>query len=151
MNGVPLAPPVPFQGTVARKKFTYEEDQKLLELVTTYGAKKWRRIAEMMPGRTPKQCRDRYCDYLNPEYFNGQWTNEEDEKLREKFREYGPQWTKIAQFFTNRNANSIRNRWSSTMCRDDSDMTPENSTKTKVERVQLPSINELLKEVDHKA
>ena len=138
---------VPYQPQVSRKKFSQEEDQQLLELVKVYGPKGWRRISELMPGRTAKQCRDRYCDYLNPEYFNGQWTDAEDARLQQLFSEYGPQWTKIAKAFANRNANSVRNRWSYGVSRGmwsaDPNVLDDHSQPPA--KIPLPSIDEMLK------
>jgi myb proto-oncogene protein len=37
-----------------------QEDQKIIELVNRYGSKKWSTIAEALPGRIGKQCRERY-------------------------------------------------------------------------------------------
>lgn len=104
---------IPYQTITARRKFTIEEDERLRELVNKYGARRWRTIAQYMPGRSAKQCRDRYCDYLNPNYFNGEWSPEEDRLLLEKYREIGSQWSKMTQFFENRNANNLKNRWNS--------------------------------------
>ena len=138
---------VPYQPQVTRKKFSQEEDQQLLELVKIYGPKGWRRISESMPGRTAKQCRDRYCDYLNPEFFNGQWTDAEDALLQQLFAEYGPQWTKIAKAFANRNANSVRNRWSYGVSRGmwyDNSIDFEDHSQSSTKN-PLPSIDEMLK------
>lgn len=96
---------------ISRKKFSPEEDEKLRNLVNEMGYIKWDEIAKEMPGRTGRQCRDRYKNYLVPGFFNGEWTKEEDEILCKKYLEYGSQWSKITQFFTNRNANSLKNRW----------------------------------------
>ena len=36
-----------------------QEDAEVIRLVTLYGAKKWSAIAEYLPGRIGKQCRER--------------------------------------------------------------------------------------------
>ena len=95
----------------SRKKFRKEEDEKLRELVEQKGSKKWDLIAKEMPGRTGRQCRDRFKNYLVPGFFNGQWSEEEDRLLFKKYIEFGSQWSKITQFFPNRSANSLKNRW----------------------------------------
>ena len=95
----------------ANRRFTPVEDQKLQELVGQFGARRWRRIAQFMPGRTSRQCRDRYCNYLTPEFYNMKWTQEEDALLYQKFQELGSQWAKMTQFFPGKNANNIKNRW----------------------------------------
>lgn len=94
-----------------RKKFTAEEDEKLKLIVEQMGNRNWLQIAEHMPGRTGRQCRDRYQNYLLPGFFGGQWSNQEDELLISKYLEIGSRWSKMVQFFKNRNANSLKNRW----------------------------------------
>lgn len=75
------------------------------------GARKWKNIARHMPGRTERQCRDRYKNYLMPGYFTGQWTREEDEMFLNKHKELGSKWSLMTKFFTNRNANTLMSRW----------------------------------------
>lgn len=94
-----------------RIKFSREEDEHLKKLVEKMGPRKWKNIARNMPGRTERQCRDRYKNYLMPGYFNGQWTREEDEMLLRKHKELGSKWSVMTKFFKNRNANSLKNRW----------------------------------------
>ena len=85
-----------------RRKFTPEEDQQLRLLVEENGAHKWDYIAASMPGRTGRQCRDRYQNYLCPGISRDEWTQEEERLLLEKHAEYGPQWAKISKFFQGR-------------------------------------------------
>jgi hypothetical protein len=47
-----LMPPI-----LRKSSWTPEEDAKISELVTKYGAKKWAFIASNLPGRKPKQCK----------------------------------------------------------------------------------------------
>lgn len=92
-------------------KFTETEDAQLTELVNTYGSKDWIHISKLMVTRNPRQCRERWNNYLNPDLRTDPWSAEEDKLLDEKFAEYGAKWNKIAKFFTNRSDNNIRNRW----------------------------------------
>lgn len=39
-----------------------QEDETIIDLVNEYGPKKWSTIAQHLPGRIGKQCRERY-DY----------------------------------------------------------------------------------------
>ena len=94
-----------------RTKFTPDEDEKLRQLAMVYGGKKWQLIAEQMPGRNARQCRDRYSNYLVPGFFNGQWSPREDEILLQQYRIHGPRWSKIMKFLEGRSANAIKNRW----------------------------------------
>jgi hypothetical protein len=94
-----------------KAKFTPEEDARLLQIVTDFGTGDWNLIAFLHNTRNPRQCRDRYHNYLAPELRSDRWTHEEDALLVEKYIEHGTKWNKIAEFFQNRSANSIRNRW----------------------------------------
>lgn len=42
--------------------FVLQEDAKVLELVSSYGAKRWSLIASHLPGRIGKQCRERWYE-----------------------------------------------------------------------------------------
>ena len=92
-------------------KFTPEEDAKLISFVKEIGTKNWIRISQLMGTRNPRQCRERWCNYINPELRKDPWTEEEDKILEEKYAEFGPKWNKLAKFFNNRGDNNIRNRW----------------------------------------
>lgn len=45
--------------------WTPEEDELLKSLVAKLGTKHWSLIAQHLP-RTGKQCRERWCNYLDP-------------------------------------------------------------------------------------
>lgn len=92
-------------------KFTPEEDQRLTQLVLQHGSKDWIKISNLMETRNPRQCRERWNNYLNPSLRTDPFSTEEDLLLDQKYAEYGPRWNKIAKFFNNRSDNSLRNRW----------------------------------------
>ncbi|KAH0793122.1 Myb-like DNA-binding domain containing protein [Histomonas meleagridis] len=92
-------------------KFTEAEDDKLSKLVSIFGCKDWIMISKLMETRNPRQCRERWKNYLNPELRKDPWTPEEDKLLCQKHDELGAKWNKIARFFNNRSDNSLRNRW----------------------------------------
>ena len=58
--------------------WTKEEDVKVMELVKELGPKKWSAIADHLPGRIGKQCRERWHNHLNPDIRKDAWTPEED-------------------------------------------------------------------------
>ena len=92
-------------------KFTKEEDEKLRSIVAKYGESDWDMIADMMPGRNQRQCRERWLNYLSPSVNKEPWTREEDQLLIDKHNELGSRWVKIARFFTGRSDTAIKNRW----------------------------------------
>lgn len=100
-----------------RRKFSPEEDIKLSSIIAIHGPRKWDQIALSLPGRTGRQCRDRFHNYLNPSLTNGPWTREEDRLLQQKVCEIGQHWNKIAKFFRGRSTNNIKNRWYTYICK----------------------------------
>ena len=96
---------------IKKKHFTEEEDMKLKALVEQYGEKDWQLISQYMPGRTSRQCRERYTSYLMPNLVVRPWTQEEDNLLILKLQEIGPKWTQMVPFFKGRSNSHIKNRW----------------------------------------
>ena len=52
------------------------QDRALIDAVERYGAKSWKKIAELVPDRTDVQCLHRWQKVLNPELVKGPWTPE---------------------------------------------------------------------------
>lgn len=108
------APPVdgPVGKTARRQKraFSSEEDAKLIQLVHQMGEHAWHDIEQLMPGRSSRQCRERWNLYLSPDIANDPWTPEEDMQLIRLYQVVGPKWTIIARQFTKRTANNVKNR-----------------------------------------
>lgn len=96
-------------------RFSAEEDKLLKELVKAERNKTWKEIAANFPGRTAAQCRDRYNQYLFKEIQHKPWTTQEDMKIVQLYKQYGPRWVKIAEHFPGRNGNNIKNRWNSVL------------------------------------
>lgn len=102
-----------------RKKFTPDEDKQLRDLVGDQMNPVWEQIAEKIPGRTARQCRDRYHHYLAPGVVQDPWSHEEDEKLKELYTKHGSNWSLIAKYFGGRRTNNhIKNRWNNHLRKD---------------------------------
>ena len=95
----------------SKSKFSREDDIKLISLVMSRNDRDWVWISQQMPNRNPRQCRERWYNYLDPSLHKGGWSKEEDQLLLEKKKEMGPHWNAIARFFSGRSGNSVRNRW----------------------------------------
>ena len=98
-----------------KNKFSKEEDKKLMAIVDKLGAKRWKVIASFIEGRSARQCRDRYTNYLKPDLVFDRWTPEEDSLLIQKYTELGPKWSTICKFFHGRSSSSLKNRWHSNL------------------------------------
>jgi hypothetical protein len=98
-------------GERTRKYWKKNEDELLLGAIWRYGPQNWNQIAAEVPGRTAKQCRDRWIEQLDPSLKHDDWTEEEDQLLIEQHQLWGNKWVKIARNFSNRADNDIKNRW----------------------------------------
>ena len=66
-----------------------------------------------MNGRTGKQCRERYKEYLDPNINKSEWSVEEDNIITKLHEKYGNKWTTISRNMKGRSPNMIKNRWNS--------------------------------------
>lgn len=64
-------------------QWAHEEDQTLLSMYMRDGIHDWKKICKRIPGRTAKQCRERWTYHLNPAVKKGNWTPEEDKIIVE--------------------------------------------------------------------
>lgn len=92
--------------------WSFEEDQ-ILEYLVTQGCNNWGQIAERIPGRTPKQCRERWKNHLDPAINKGPYTEEEDQVILEAQARLGNKWSQIAQLLKGRTEDSVKIRWKS--------------------------------------
>eukprot|EP01018_Ginkgo_biloba_P008247 Gb_30719 [translate_table: standard] len=92
-------------------RWKVEEDKRLKLAVMVYGPRTWKKIAAFVPGRTEVQCRERWCNVLDPSLKLDEWTEEEDTKLKEAISLYGYCWSKVAIFVPPRTDNQCRRRW----------------------------------------
>lgn len=91
-----------------------EEDIKLRDLVSE-GKRNWGQVASLIPGRTSKQCRERWCNHLDPNINKGMYTEEEDRIILEMQAKLGNRWSIIAQYLKGRTEDAVKIRWKSLM------------------------------------
>ncbi|BFI43549.1 hypothetical protein MPTK2_Ug00270 [Marchantia polymorpha subsp. ruderalis] len=100
---------------LVKGSWTKDEDDKLLEMVNEFGTKTWAAIARSLPSRNGKQCRERWCNNLDPQIKKEPWNEEEDMKLFLAHKRFGNSWSKIAKLIPGRSENGIKNRWNITI------------------------------------
>lgn len=118
------APVATEQQDAARSKgpWSATEDAQLLQAVTKLGVPtvsadaksrieldgyhRWTDIAKDVPGRTRKQCRERWRYHLDPAVNREPWCDEEDEKLLRAYDELGSKWVEIARRLPGRTDNA---------------------------------------------
>jgi len=96
---------------VNRGAWNETEDDLLAKAVSQFGPKKWTDIAKLVPNRTSKQCRERWCNKLAPSVKHEPFEQWEDQVIIEKQREIGNRWATIARQLPGRSPNSVKNRW----------------------------------------
>jgi hypothetical protein len=96
---------------IPKSKFQPWEDIRLVEVVQTHGSTNWHVIAAHLPGRTARQCRERWANYINPALLKTEWTQAEDDILLRAYREVGPKWFVIASFLPGRGKNNVKSRY----------------------------------------
>lgn len=93
------------------KRFTPNEDKIIKSLAMPNNENDWRKISSCLEGRTARQCRDRWNNYLNPSLNRDEWKIEEDEILLKLYEKNGPQWTSFCSVLNGRSINDVRNRY----------------------------------------
>ena len=64
--------------------------------MSKYGMNQWARISSLLVRKTPKQCKARWYDWLDPSIKKIEWSREEDEKLLHMAKLMPTQWRTIA-------------------------------------------------------
>lgn len=72
------------------------EDEILKASVSKYGLNQWARVSSLLARKTPKQCKARWSEWLDPGIRKIEWSKEEDEKLLHLAKLMPTQWRTIA-------------------------------------------------------
>jgi hypothetical protein len=95
----------------ARRPFRPEEDARLIQILSSAPFRCWDAVAQQFENRTPRQCRERWLNYLCPQVRIAPWTKQEDELLVAMVNEHCRAWSVISRWFNGRSENDVKNRW----------------------------------------
>ncbi|PGH01518.1 pre-mRNA-splicing factor cef1 [Blastomyces parvus] len=76
--------------------WTNIEDEIVKVAVSKYGLNQWARVSSLLARKTPKQCKARWSEWLDPAIRKIEWSREEDEKLLHLAKLMPTQWRTIA-------------------------------------------------------
>eukprot|EP00300_Choanocystis_sp_HF-7_P009862 c16675_g1_i1.p1 GENE.c16675_g1_i1~~c16675_g1_i1.p1 ORF type:complete len:227 (+),score=12.29 c16675_g1_i1:57-737(+) len=124
-----------------RATWTKEEDAQLVEIVQAHNldlSSSWHGIATLMEeSKTPRQCRERWRNVLDPSLNRGPWTHLEDAVLTAALNSVGRKWAEIAKLLPGRTDTAVKNRASSLASRQQS---PQVHVKTSLPSLHSPKI-----------
>jgi len=157
-------PTVPGSGGIASgngkrktgpKAWTKEEDSLLLSIVQSMRIPmKWSLVAQNLPERTGKQCRERYVNHLNPRLKVTDWSPTEDATIFHLYNTIGSHWAKMSKIIPGRTDNGIKNRFHNLrrqLEREDEHRLRLNASRDFPEEIRLELIREFPKELRGKA
>jgi hypothetical protein len=102
-------------------KCTTDEDSTLKDAVQKHNGKNWEVIAALVPGRSKRQCQNRWHDALHSTSHEtttrvGKWTKEEDVKLKNAGKKHNYEdWAAISELVLGRTKKQCRDRWNDTL------------------------------------
>ena len=95
---------------LVKGKWTEDEDHQL-RIAVMQGYEHWGKVSEKLPGRTAKQCKERWVNYLDPTILHGPFSPAEDELLIQLHSHLGNKWAAISRQLTGRTENAVKLRF----------------------------------------
>jgi Myb-like DNA-binding protein FlbD len=100
-----------------RGPWSQAEDNYLIQLVHNQGALNWVRVAQLISSRSPKQCRERYHQFLKPSLNHEPISPEGGLQIESLVAEMGKRWAEIAQRLDGRSDIAVKNWWNGSVNR----------------------------------
>jgi hypothetical protein len=96
---------------LAKKKWTSEEDRRLLMLVYGSQGRNWKKIANKFANKTGAQCSYRFSKLVTSGTNGVKWSKYEDIQLLELVEGHGQNWVAIASKLPGKSAEDIKQRY----------------------------------------